>query len=125
MSLAKKCDICGSYYDFEKEAKIYGNSYKKANGISLEVIDERGDVEMTKLTMDCCPTCINYIHELIGDIKMASKSREACTFIAIREAYAAFILLRDRVHYDIAELDMNLIIGTLGEYLDDHKEDGR
>lgn len=58
MALAKKCDICGEFYD----------DYDGINGISLDRIDGK-DIVLKSDTKDCCPECIKSILTHINTLK--------------------------------------------------------
>lgn len=57
MSLAKKCDICGNFYEH----------YGKTNGISINRFDERGALIFTEKHIECCPTCFAKLREYLQE----------------------------------------------------------
>lgn len=64
MAIAKKCDICGAFYDYASE--------NQHNAIAFGRIDHEYDfIYSNKNTMDCCPSCLesikSHIEELKGD----------------------------------------------------------
>ena len=55
MSIAKKCDLCGVFYEY----------YSGRNGISLERIHLNGSVNSTEKTLDLCKDCMNALEKFI------------------------------------------------------------
>ena len=55
MSLAKKCDLCGVFYEH----------YSGRNGMSLERIHLNGSVNSTEKTFDLCMDCMNALEKFI------------------------------------------------------------
>lgn len=70
MASAKKCDICGRFYEYYESSY---NGFKSINGISLINID-RAQQYSTKITMDCCPECMDTIKRHIESFKDGEKS---------------------------------------------------
>ena len=64
MALAKKCDICGKYYE------VSGDNYNKsANAIQIRSRNLTNTQYWELDTYDCCPQCINSIVNLIDNLK--------------------------------------------------------
>lgn len=62
MAIAKKCDICGTFYDYESE--------KPHNAIAFGWINRDYDfIYNNKNTMDCCPSCLESIKSRIEELK--------------------------------------------------------
>lgn len=60
MATAKKCDICGKFYELYNTE----DDENKVNGLMLLNIDESGKYFVHK-AIDCCPTCMETIVEAI------------------------------------------------------------
>lgn len=60
MALAKKCDICGAFFEHDTAAK--------RNGMTFCKITSQG-VYTTQTVMDCCPECISDIEECLEKCK--------------------------------------------------------
>ena len=56
MAIAKKCDICGKLYEFDRRAEYHGFSY--------ETMDIKGSI-MNSKTLDCCPECMDAIKKCV------------------------------------------------------------
>ena len=63
MAVAKKCDICGAYYD-----PYNWKEFDPPNGFMYLNIDNEGDYEKGE-PYDCCPNCMDRIENFIKDIK--------------------------------------------------------
>lgn len=63
MALARKCDICGNYYD------KYGtkNSDKRDNALIFAVLFDDYSIDKKKI-LDCCPNCMKEIKEKIKEL---------------------------------------------------------
>lgn len=59
MSLAKKCDACGTLYEHYNY---------DVNGISFEYLSSRGMINRTVRTMDLCPSCMDKIKTTIEQL---------------------------------------------------------
>lgn len=60
MSMAKKCDICGKFYE----------GYPGISGISFErMFMKSSDVQSTAETFDCCPECMDAIKKHLDSLK--------------------------------------------------------
>lgn len=74
MALAKKCDICGKYYD-PYEIEI---CEKLVNGFTWTWTDSD---ELffcpIKKALDCCPECMAKIRDFIAELKKKEKSDES------------------------------------------------
>lgn len=57
MSLAKKCDICGKYY--EDYSMVFKN--EKINAFVFVETDEECRYNCSKDATDCCPECLSSI----------------------------------------------------------------
>lgn len=64
MSRARKCDICGGYFDQVDE---------EINGFRFVSSYENGSVQGGPV-VDLCPTCRNKIKDLIREIERDSKT---------------------------------------------------
>ena len=65
MPLAKKCDICGSFYEhYEMDVR----DCKNINGIGLLNIDKKM-IYGVKEVLDCCPSCMKSIKQHIEMLK--------------------------------------------------------
>lgn len=64
MAFAKKCDICGMFYD---EYGVKRDS-KNPNGFMPVNIDHKGDY-YNNPCVDCCPKCMATIMETIETLK--------------------------------------------------------
>ena len=68
MANAKKCDICGDYYD---------RSYCADNRIVFTYDTKDKYVPVTSIAYDCCPKCMMRIKHLIdGELKCGRKENE-------------------------------------------------
>lgn len=63
MALAKKCDICGTFYDLYN----HKNNKDKLNGFMFLNIDESGRY-FSHNPVDCCPTCMESIQRYINSL---------------------------------------------------------
>lgn len=68
MAIAKKCDICGAYYDSYNEA----NNLSKPNGYMLLNIDKKRQ-HWSHGPYDCCPKCMESILSHIEYLKNKPK----------------------------------------------------
>lgn len=68
MANAKKCDVCGGFYEPYNEA----NNSKNPNGFSTMSIDCYGKYWMYK-KLDCCPECMSAITEFISSLNPKRK----------------------------------------------------
>ena len=64
MAIAKKCDICGDFY----EEYNYKQAYDKPNGFMYLNIDARMKYYSGKVT-DCCPVCMESIMNHVKSLK--------------------------------------------------------
>lgn len=64
MALAKKCDICGKFYEFSG-----GNYDKPANAIQLRSRNKTNTQYWELDTYDCCPKCIESILDHINKLR--------------------------------------------------------
>lgn len=59
MAVAKKCDVCGEYYDYFTNPDI-------VNHVDFQHIDEDGDVTRDNIKgYDICGKCVTAIYNLI------------------------------------------------------------
>lgn len=65
MALAKKCDICGKFYE------RYTTTDKEPNGILIiHSNDTNSDYwSAGRGKMDCCPECLKAVHDCIDKLK--------------------------------------------------------
>lgn len=71
MAFAKKCDICGEFYD---PYNIKRNPLN-TNGFMLLNIDVEGGYYENQIN-DCCPTCMDSIRNHINDLKRLGRIKE-------------------------------------------------
>lgn len=64
MAIARKCDICGRYYD------PYNNTgcLRKSNGVTFISVTNSEEVS-TNERYDCCPECIEKVSSFIETMK--------------------------------------------------------
>lgn len=65
MALAKKCDLCGDYYEPYNTAKHAEN----VNGIAYFNIDADRKSWTRHIVIDCCPKCMESIKNHINSLK--------------------------------------------------------
>lgn len=70
MANARRCDICGAFYD----SYNVQNNEEKPNGFMLVNIDDRQKY-FHHYPYDCCPLCMNSIMKHIESLK---KEYEKC-----------------------------------------------
>lgn len=77
MSLAKKCDICGKYY--EDYSIVFKN--EKINAFVFVETDEECRYNCSKDATDCCPECLSSIthHIRMLETKHSSDSKSEIT----------------------------------------------
>ena len=68
MAAAKKCDICGTFYDTEDSIKLDPDS-RSVNGLVLVKIDKNDSWTQQRPAIDCCPKCMNTIMGLIKEMR--------------------------------------------------------
>jgi hypothetical protein len=68
MSLARKCDICGKYYENYGKSSM-GNLFNEPNSIKLIFEGYGSTSEMTINRYDCCPECMAEITKVINNLK--------------------------------------------------------
>ena len=68
MAQAKKCDICGSFYNLYNTRRDSEN----VNGFVLLNIDAEGSY-FKHDSVDCCPTCMDSIKAYIKELSERSK----------------------------------------------------
>ena len=66
MSIAKKCDICGKYY----ESYNTKNNSEKTNGLMFLTIDDRQQYHSHNV-IDTCPECMDSIKAHIDNLNRA------------------------------------------------------
>lgn len=62
MASAKKCDICGEFYELYN----VDSHAEKTNGFMFLNIDSRGKY-FTHKAIDCCPNCMSYVRVCISN----------------------------------------------------------
>lgn len=65
MAIAKKCDVCGKFYEPYNEK----NDPKNVNGFMLINIDKERKYYVHNVT-DCCPECMDSILNYINKLKV-------------------------------------------------------
>lgn len=71
MASAKKCDICGKYYERYHES----NNKEKVNGFMFLNIDTYQKYYSHTAT-DCCPECMTAVKVFIDTLKESYKMEE-------------------------------------------------
>ena len=71
MSRALKCDICGTYFDYD--TKYIGIRITRHNCYDAEIV--RDDTPILKAT-DACPDCYNAIMNTINDLRKTRHTEE-------------------------------------------------
>lgn len=64
MADAKKCDICGKFYDYYQGVKL-DNSASMLNGCKLRFAADNGTCWSS---LDLCQECMTKVHTLLYDI---------------------------------------------------------
>lgn len=65
MAKAKKCDICGKFYEMYNVRQ----DSRKPNGFQMLNIDADGRCYFSGPTVDCCPECMASIQNHIESLK--------------------------------------------------------
>lgn len=66
MALAKRCDICGKYYDYYKKIPEKGIFF---NTVDLCIKDEFStNAVAAHNRIDCCPECANIVRGMIDNL---------------------------------------------------------
>ena len=68
MGLALKCDICGTYFDYD--SNYIGIVIKRYNRYDTEMVRKE---ETLLESVDMCPDCYNAIMKTIDDRRLRSK----------------------------------------------------
>ena len=68
MSLALKCDICGTYFDYD--SKYIGIAINCYNRYNVEMVRKE---ETLLESTDMCPDCYNAIMKTIDDRRLGAK----------------------------------------------------
>lgn len=68
MSLARKCDICGRFYENYGKSNM-GNLFNEPNSIKLIFEGYGGTSEMITNRYDCCTACMGEITRVINNLK--------------------------------------------------------
>ena len=68
MAIAKRCDICGTYYEPYNIAVSGPEAKKLNNGITFISNDNNGRYFAGEC-MDCCPICLGSIKDRIEQLK--------------------------------------------------------
>lgn len=121
MANAKRCDICGNYYE------IYNtkNSPKKVNGfVYVNETEDRG--YYAHGIQNCCPECMTavktFVEELKDFDKEAAKAKALMSIHAmdrVSNAYKKLLFMDRRATKDEMWAVIEEAIGYLGEALDD------
>lgn len=75
MALARKCDICGKYYEPYNIANSGPETRTTQNGVVFVSVDNNEKYFSAK-PMDCCPECLNSIKRHIDDLKGENYGKE-------------------------------------------------
>ena len=59
MALAKRCDACKEYYDFNKDEE-------QPNGLTLSYFNEAGQVSHTIVRKELCPKCLAKVNKVLN-----------------------------------------------------------
>lgn len=65
MSLARKCDICGKFYENYGKSNM-GNLFNEPNTIEF-IYAGHSDMRLNRY--DCCPACMGEITRVINNLK--------------------------------------------------------
>ena len=68
MAIARKCDICGTYYEPYNIANSKREVESNRNAIAFVSINDN-DKYFSSTPMDCCPKCLESIRRHIDDLK--------------------------------------------------------
>lgn len=61
MSLARKCDLCGIYYD-----TVAPVSRKGQYGLAMtQIVNEDDDIDVHSMMLDLCPQCLRDLQEFV------------------------------------------------------------
>lgn len=60
MALAKKCDACGQFFDFDPDET-------KPNGIALVWINQSGQIAKTIEKKELCSSCLKKIDNILNN----------------------------------------------------------
>ena len=71
MAVARKCDICGSFYEsYSVESIAFPNSFKGRNINAIMFTNLYDDRKYcSNSVFDCCTTCLTSIEELIISLR--------------------------------------------------------
>lgn len=69
MSLAKRCDICGSYYEPYNIANSRSEAENRNNGFAFISLSKDGEKFFTARVTDCCPICLGSIKDRVEQLK--------------------------------------------------------
>ena len=75
MAIAKKCDICGNYYEPYSIAISGPEAKTKHNGLAFVSINNEGRYFSAPI-MDCCPGCLESIKRHIDGLKGENYGKE-------------------------------------------------
>lgn len=60
MALAKKCDACGQFFDFDPDEN-------KPNGLALVWINQNGQIARTIEKKELCNSCLSKIEDILDN----------------------------------------------------------
>lgn len=69
MALAKKCDTCGRFFEFDR----YSN---KHNGFMYVRFNNIGTLYDDNVPYDCCPECMEKIQNFIKGLKKGETEKD-------------------------------------------------
>ena len=75
MANAKKCDICGKFYDHYGSKNPVNFKVMEPNMIDLGYEDKDGADTWTN-QIDCCPTCMKSIQDHIDNLKKGNTNAD-------------------------------------------------
>lgn len=76
MAIARRCDICGGYYDYYK---VIPEKDINFNAVDLCILDRNDRTTLDAHNrLDCCPVCANIIKETIDNLweNVARRTKE-------------------------------------------------
>lgn len=69
MALAKKCDVCGKFYDHYEAINDYDGAFRNYNTLTVYRKTKYEKSTTTKYNFDLCPECMKAFEEWINNRK--------------------------------------------------------
>ena len=85
MANAKKCDICGVYFDICKMKTSKVVDYSFMNTITISQRDNNGHRIDTINPLDCCPKCMEKVLDILNIKKKVEEHRLTCRELLAKE----------------------------------------